>query len=272
MVKLTRTGVKKSSTSSRVTTSAAIEGEPGAGPRRLCPRGRRRLRNENYQRGDAAARGQQGRGARGRGRGGAWPVPTRPLLRRRVTPRWTDYLARDGSLMVLVDPQRLNVGVSERRPRRAGESTLGEDVDRRSRAGALRARDLAPFAGSYSIPSIRHHPEDLRDPRNDAVMSNVARSVSAAVTDGSGLTEIVFTGEAPPGRSGTSRPSTAIGAAEAGPSTTWRPGPVALAVAGSPAVVAASGGDGDGAEEAEPKSPPTHGWWSSAMRTSPPTS
>lgn len=233
MVKLTRIGVKKVYFLEGH-NERGVEGEPGQA-RDGFARAAESLRNENYQVETLllAAKGQVPEDADVVVVAG----PTRPLLAVEHT-ALEDYLARDGSLMVLIDPQAsTDLGADLER----WGVKLGEDVIV-DRALALFGRATSPFAGSYS-------PEhDITKKMRETTLFHVARSTT--LTDGSGLTEIVFTGDA----AWAERDLETFygeGAAELGPDDLA--GPVALAVAGSPAVVAASGSEGEGEEVAEPK-------------------
>jgi ABC-type uncharacterized transport system involved in gliding motility auxiliary subunit len=229
MVKLSRTTEKKVYFLEGH-NERAIEG-PNASEKEGFARAADALRNENYrvEKLLLAAKGEVPADADVVIAGG----PTRPLLRQeRAALR--SYLARGGSLMVLVDPRAQTDLVDDLREWGAN---VGDDivVDRQL---AVFGRATTPFAGKYASD----HPitQDLRE----TSLFHVARSVSAGDGGGSDMTEIVFTGE----DSWAERDLERFfddGSAEWGDDDLR--GPVPIAVAGSVDL----GGSGEAAEGAE---------------------
>ena len=220
MVKLTRTGEKKVYFVEGH-GEGAIEGEPGAGKHGF-ERAADALRNENYQVEKLllAAKGEVPADADVV----IVPGPTRPLLDvERAALR--AYLGRGGALMVMIDPRAQTDLVDDVR---AWGVKLGDDliIDRQL---AMFGRPTTPIAGSYD----QSHPitKDL----HDATIFETARSVRAGDDAKGAFTELVFTGEA-------SWAETDLAAMNAGEQAEVRlddrdlPGPVSIAVAGTPRV------------------------------------
>jgi ABC-type uncharacterized transport system involved in gliding motility auxiliary subunit len=229
MVKLTRTGVKKVYFLEGH-NERGVEGEPGQA-RDGFARAADALRNENYQVEKLllAAQGKVPEDADVVVVAG----PTRPLLEVEHA-ALEDFLSRGGSLMVLIDPRANTDLVTDLE--RWGV-VLGDDIIV-DRALALFGRATSPFAGSYSTEH-----EITRDMR-ETTLYHVTRGVAAG--EGSGLTEIVFTGESAWAERDLET-FFAEGTAELGDEDL--PGPVAIAVAGSPGVIAPPA-EGEGADEA----------------------
>ena len=235
MVKLSRTGEKKvyfleGHNERPIASEAAGDGQSYA-------RAAEALRNENYQV-EALLLAAQGE------------VPddadvvivagaTRPLLRaeREALER---YLERGGALLVLIDPRAKTDLVED--VRRWGVD-LGDDVIV-DRTLALFGRATSPFAGRYD-PS-----HDITAEMREPTLFHVARSASPG-ENGAGFVEIVFTGDDSWAERDLER-FYAEGAAEQDDDDL--PGPVAIAVAGTPRVAREdqrdlNSGEGDEAEE-----------------------
>jgi ABC-type uncharacterized transport system involved in gliding motility auxiliary subunit len=177
MVKLLRTG-EKTVYFLEGHNERAIEGEAGAAKEGF-ERAAEALRNENYrvEKLLLAARGEVPEDA------DVVIVPgaTRPLLDVEHA-ALQGYLARGGSLMVLVDP-RANTDLVD--DLRSWGVDVGDDivVDRKL---ALFGRATSPFAESYD-------PEhEITQDMRETTLFHVARSMRSG--EDSGLTEIVFTG------------------------------------------------------------------------------
>jgi ABC-type uncharacterized transport system involved in gliding motility auxiliary subunit len=180
MVKLSRTTEKKVYFLEGH-NERAIEG-PTASEKEGFSRAAEALRNENYgvEKLLLAAKGEVPDDADMVIASG----PTRPLLsQERAALR--SYLARGGSLMVLVDPRARTDLVEDVREWGA---IVGDDIviDRQL---AVFGRATTPFAGKYA--SDHAITADL----HETSLFNVVRSVSAADGGASDMTEIVFTGE-----------------------------------------------------------------------------
>jgi ABC-type uncharacterized transport system involved in gliding motility auxiliary subunit len=109
--------------------------------------------------------------------------PTRPLLRQERE-ALRNYVARGGSVLVLLDPRAKTDLVEDVE---AWGVDVGDDivVDRQL---AIFGRATTPFAGSYGDHAIT---KDFRD----ASLFHVVRSIRAAPEAASAMTEIVFTGQ-----------------------------------------------------------------------------
>jgi ABC-type uncharacterized transport system involved in gliding motility auxiliary subunit len=159
--------------------------------------------------------------------------PTRPLL----APEHgalERYLARGGALLVLIDP-RANTDLGQDLARWGVD--VGEDIVV-DRTLALFGRATSPFAGSYDPD------HDITSAMRETTLFHVARSVRAA--DGSGFTELVFTGDASWAERNLIR-FVDEGRAELDEGDLA--GPVAIAVAGTPKVEAAAEPPSDAGEE-----------------------
>lgn len=241
MVKLTRTGEKKIYFLEGH-NERGIDGEVGD-QRDGFARAAESLRNENYdvEKLLLAAKGSVPEDADVVVIAG----PTRPLLdvERKAL---AAYLARGGSLLVMVDP-RANTNLIDEL--RSWGVDVGDDIIV-DRALALFGRATTPFAADYS------HTNPITKDMHETTLFHVARSMSAA--KGSGLTDLVMTGDS----SWAERDLDTFfseGTAELGDGDL--PGPVSLAVAGTPKVSAppaaapAEGGtadEGTAAAEAAP--------------------
>ena len=231
MVKLTRTGVKKVYFLEGH-NERGVEGEGGKA-RDGFARAADALRNENYEVEKLllAAKGSVPEDADVVVVAGA----TRPLLEVEHT-ALEAFLGRGGSLMVLIDP-RANTDLVADLERWGVE--LGEDIIV-DRALALFGRATSPFAGSYSGE------HDITRKMREAALFHMARSVRAS--EGSGLTEIVFTGDSAWAERDLDT-FFAEGTAELGGEDL--PGPVALAVAGAPGVIAPATGEDEAPKPAD---------------------
>lgn len=169
--------------------------------------------------------------------------PSRPLFDNELD-ALERYMARGGSVMALVDP-RVRDNLVDRI--KSWGVTLGDDlvIDR---ALALFGRAATPMAGRYAAD----HPitSALRDPRNDPTMFHEVRSVQPddaggkAGAKGKGrFTEIVFTGEASWAERDLAKlDSESTASMDPGD----LPGPVPIAVAGTPTLPPAVLADADG--------------------------
>jgi ABC-type uncharacterized transport system involved in gliding motility auxiliary subunit len=231
MVKLTRTGVKKVYFLEGH-NERGVEGEGGL-DRDGFARAADALRNENYEVEKLLL------AAKGSVPDDADVVivagPTRPLLEVEHA-ALEAYLARGGSLMVLIDP-RANTDLTADLERWGVE--LGEDIIV-DRALALFGRATSPFAGGYSTE------HDITREMRETTLFHLARSVQAS--EGSGLTELVFTGDSAWAERDLDT-FFAEGTAELGGDDL--PGPVALAVAGAPGVIAPPSAEGEAPKPAD---------------------
>jgi len=236
MVKLSRTG-EKTVYFLEGHNERAVEG-PAASEKEGYSRAADALRNENYEVEKLllAAEGEVPEDADVVIAGG----PTRPLLRQeRAALR--SYIARGGSLLVLVDPRAQTDLVEDVE---AWGVDVGDDivVDRQL---AIFGRATTPFAASYASDHA------ITKGFREAALFHVVRSVRSKPGVAFDMTEIVFTG----GDSWAERDLDRFfseGAAEFGGDDL--PGPVSIAVAGSVDLSGddaedadAAGGDGEGA-------------------------
>jgi ABC-type uncharacterized transport system involved in gliding motility auxiliary subunit len=202
----------------------AIEGEGGEA-RDGFARAATALRNENYRVETLllAAKGDVPEDAQAVVVGGA----TRPLLPEEHA-ALERYLARGGSLLVLVDPRAKTDLVPDLA--RWGVD-VGDDVIV-DRSLALFGRATTPFAGDYAS----EHPitRDL----HETTLFHLARSVRPAQGDASDFASLVFTGDASWAERDLAR-FFDEGRAELGPEDLR--GPVSLAVAGTPRVTSSDG-------------------------------
>ena len=235
MVKLLRTGEKKVYFLEGH-NERAIEGEAGAAKEGF-ERAAEALRNENYvvEKLLLAAQGEVPEDADVVVVAGA----TRPMLDVEHK-ALQHYLARGGSLLVLVDP-RANTDLVD--GLRAWGVDVGDDVivDRKL---ALFGRATSPFAEHYDTT----HP--ITKGMRETTLFHVARSVRHA--KGSDLTEIVFTGESSWAERDLDR-FFEEGTAELDDRDLK--GPVSVAVAGTPRLEGA-GQEAQGGESGEKKAKP----------------
>jgi ABC-type uncharacterized transport system involved in gliding motility auxiliary subunit len=226
LVKLTRTGEKRvyflSGHNERPASDEAATGEGGFG------RAADALRNENYlvESLVLATRGDVPEDADAVIVAG----PTRPFLAEEHQ-ALQRYLERGGSLLVMIDPMAQTdlFADLEGWGVRVGEGFVIDQVQ------GLFGRAATPLAAQYAPHPIV---EDLRE----VTMFHLARSVEPA-EGATGLQAIVFTGENSWGESNIDDQP------ELGPDD--RPGPVPIAVAGTPRLAAAD--DQAAAEDATPE-------------------
>jgi ABC-type uncharacterized transport system involved in gliding motility auxiliary subunit len=220
MVKLSRTGEKKVYFLEGH-NERAIEAEDAA-DKESYARAAEALRNENYRVESLllAAQGEVPADADVVIIAGA----TRPLLSTE-SEALERYLERGGALLVLIDPRARTDLVED--VRRWGVD-VGDDIVV-DRTLALFGRATSPFAGSYDPD--HEITADMREP----TLFHVARSVRRGDDDG-GLAEIVFTGDASWAERDLER---FYGEGTAEQDDDDLPGPVAIAVAGTPRVARA---------------------------------
>ncbi|HEY5656472.1 MAG TPA: GldG family protein [Myxococcota bacterium] len=234
IVKLTRTG-EKVVYFLEGHGERAIEKEPGEGTGGYV-RAATALRNENY-RVEAlllAAEGEVPADADVVVIAG----PTRPLLavERAALER---YAARGGAVLALVDPRSRSdlVQLLEE-----WGVELGDDVVV-DRSLALFGRALSPFAGSYD--PVHEITRDMREP----TLFHEVRSVTRSSEVSGDFTALVFTGDASWAERDLAKLDGEGAAAMDGDDL---PGPVSVAVAGRPTVVA---GDAEGGADADTRAP-----------------
>ncbi len=241
MVKLSRTGEKKVYFLEGH-NERPIDSEAGSDEQSYA-RAAEALRNENYRVESLllAAQGEVPDDADVLIVAGA----TRPLLgvEREALER---YLERGGALLVLIDPRAKTDLVED--VRRWGVD-VGDDIVV-DRTLALFGRATSPFAGRY------HPSHEITKEMREPTLFHVARSVRPG-EDGAGFVELVFTGDASWAERDLER-FYAEGSAELDDDDL--PGPVAIAVAGTPRVAQGdareetSGEDGETEDETEEES------------------